>query len=492
MAATSPKETSTQMTIQRCVLIIGADGLRPDLYDPFLMPNVAALEASGTRLIDYHASYPSHTRVNMSSLATGATPGQHGIVANTMLVPGATNDHIIDTSDYQHLDALAPEALLARSLSDVLAASNERVAVAGTGSSGTSALWTINDRSRIVNTSSAYGIADLYDLREKLGEIPEPNTPQIARANYATRAVRDLYLEDDRNRVIVMWLNEPDASLHLFGLGSPESVEAMKGVDGCVGTLIDTLDRLGRRDQFDIIFMSDHGHSTVKAHSTLREYLHQAERELRTLPQLVTASDYIYARPGAPSPTASELLPLIDWLYAQSWCDLIFAGSHLADDLPTIIPLTALWNGKANDRQPLLAVSPAWSVEENAFGIPGTVDALTTQAALKSSHGSTSPYDMHALMIISGPSFQEGRHSAIPAGAIDLAPTILTLLNKDIPNTMDGRPLHEALRSTYHQAIEPKQEIFLVNVAGEQRGLVLERVGTSSYVHGSAQGQYHY
>ncbi len=60
----------------RRVLIFGADGLRPDLIDRALMPNVARLEASGVRFADHHAVYPSHTRVNASTLSTGTTPSR--------------------------------------------------------------------------------------------------------------------------------------------------------------------------------------------------------------------------------------------------------------------------------------------------------------------------------------------------------------------------------------------------------------------------------
>ena len=475
----------------RRVLIIGADGLRPDLFDPVLMPRVAGLIASGVRFGDHQASYPSHTRVNMSSLATGTTPGRHGIVANTMLVPGATPDHIIDTSSYQHLDALGAEpgtsALIVPSLSDILADHGRRVAVAGTGSSGSNVLWTLNDRARIVNPNSAFGIADLYDLREKLGDVPPPSVPAIERNRYATRAVTELYLDDRANQIIVLWLAEPDSSLHRFGLGSPESRIAMASVDACVGTVLDALNDRGLRDQFDIFFLSDHGHSTVRSHRTLREYLIEAARELGpTLPPLATASDYIYAQPGTPEPGAAALAPLVTWLYAQPWVDLVFGGPDGSDTLPSVIPLSALWNGARNPRRPLLAVSPTWSSDVNEFGVAGTVSALTTQSALKSSHGSASPFDLHALLVASGPSFREGVLSETPTGAIDLAPTILEILQLPAPAGMDGRVLVEGLAHPTSDAPATRDETVMAEGNGrDHRRLLIHHVGPASYVHGS-------
>ncbi len=478
-------------TSERRVLVIGADGLRPDLITPELMPNVTTLAASGVRFGHHHAVYPTHTRVNMSTLTTGATPGQHGIVANTMLVPDARPDHIIDTSNYGHLDALATttgSALLVSSLGDVLAERGKRLAVAGTGSSGSNVLWTFNHRSRLINPGSAFGIADLYDLREKLGEIPEAATPHIERLRYATRAATEIFLPDADNQVVVLWLAEPDGSLHRFGLGSPESVAAMQEVDACVGRVLDALDRMGIRDQVDVVFMSDHGHSTVRSHQTLREYLAIAEHEIgRPLPPLATASDYIYAEPGTTPPAREELAPLVEWLYAQPWCDVVFGGTEEISTLPGVIPLSRLWNGFSNDRAPLLAVSPTWTNDRNEFGVPGTVQALTTQSALKSSHGSASPWDLHATLIASGPSFAEGVTSETPTGAIDLAPTILAILGLPAPTSVSGRVLTEGLRDgtpppgTTDELVTP----VIPAPAGRTPQVLLHHVGTSTYLHGT-------
>ncbi|HEV2528021.1 MAG TPA: alkaline phosphatase family protein [Thermomicrobiales bacterium] len=476
----------------RRVLIVGADGLRPDLLDPERMPNVAGLIRDGVRFTDHHAAYPSHTRVNMSTLATGSAPGRHGIVANTMLVPGATEDHIIDTSNYQHLDALgaAPgaSALLVRSLSDVLVDAGRRVAVAGTGSSGSNVLLTLNDRGRIVNTNSAYGIADLYDLREKLGDIPERATPALASNDYATSAVTDLYLDDPRNAVIVLWLAEPDSSLHKFGLGSPESEQAMASVDRCLGRILEAMDRRGIRDQFDVLFLSDHGHSTVRSHATLREYVGKARADLGShLPDVATASDYIYARPGTSEPPAAELAPLVEWLYAQPWVDIVLAGrDEDAAILPGTIPLSELWGGATNGRRPLLAVSPVWDHSANEFGVPGSVSTLTTQSALRSSHGSLSPYDMHAVMIASGPSFRSGVATHLPTGATDVLPTILSLLDLPVPHTTSGRVLREAIATPCDDpGSHPETTLSTSSVGGRHRQIRLDHVGTTTYVHGS-------
>ena len=225
----------------------------------------------------------------------------------------------------------------------------------------------------------------------------------------------------------------------------------------------------------------------------MRYYLIVAAKELgQRLPPLVTASDYIYTTPGTPEPPVSHLAPLVEWLYAQPWCDAVFSGQPGLENLPGALPLASLWNGVLNDRRPLLAVSPRWTHEVNEFGVPGTVSALTTQSALKSSHGSLSPYDMHALMIASGPSFHEAYVSDVPTGAADLAPTVLSLLGMTVPEPVDGRVLHEALRGD-DTPPPPVSEVHLSPRVDLDRRepprILLHRVGTSTHVHGSLHPQ---
>jgi arylsulfatase A-like enzyme len=478
------------ISTRRRVLIFGADGLRPDQIDRTLMPNLAALEANGVRFADHHSVYPPHTRVNGSSFTTGRSPGQHGIVANTMIVPFATEDHIIDTGDYRHLDALKADggAQLAVSLSDLIVKTGKRVAVAGTGSSGSNVLWTFNDRGRIVNTGSTYGIADLYDLREKLGEIPEPTVPNLARNGYATRAVTEIYLGDDDIAVITLWLAEPDSSLHKTGIGSPETTIALKSVDDCLGAVLAEMDRRRLRDQFDVFILSDHGHSTIRAHRTLREYLIDAKKEIPGLPNFVTASDYVYAVPGEPEPDLQTLAPLVEWFNAQPWADIVLGGMPGTETLPGVIPLSALWNGHTNKRRPLLGVSPVWSDDTNEFGVPGTVSALTTQAALKSSHGALSPYDMHCTCIAGGPSFRQGLVSTTPTGVIDITPTILSILGIELPDGLDGRILQEGLAAPTAETADAFDERLQPTVPGStDKAVIIHHVGGTTYVHGTAQ-----
>jgi hypothetical protein len=149
------------------------------------------------------------------------------------------------------------------------------------------------------------------------------------------------------------------------------------------------------------------------------------------------------------------------------------------------LPLAALWNGQLN-RRPLLAVSPGWCDNPNEFGVTGSVKSLTTQSALRSSHGSLSPYDLHATFIANGPSFRSGATSILPTGAIDLLPTVLTLLDIPLHKPLDGRVLWELFARPQGEAGSNHDEL-LEAAHGEGGKVLLHKVGPSTYVHGALQ-----
>jgi arylsulfatase A-like enzyme len=480
----------------RRILIVGTDGLRPDQFDPELMPTFSALAREGTRIEEYHAVYPTHTRVNISTLATGCLPGKHGIVANVFRAEGATEDGIINTGDYRHLQSLDThlngKGIAVPTLGDIIDQRGKRLAIASTSTSGAGIIWNRNFPYRVVNTNSTYGRADLYSLRDKIGEVPETGTPpKIDHLNYAARAVTDIFLDDEEIEVIVLWLAEPDSSLHYYGVGAPETRTAMQGCDDALSHVIDGMERRGIRDQFDIIYLSDHGHSTVEARRTLAEHLDRARQSLPGMPPLLTASDYIYADSCQRQPTDAELSWLIGWLQEQPWAGAVLAPDSLAASNPGVLPLSAVWGEHISNRAPLLAISPAWTESANDFGVPGTVAAMTEHAALRSTHGSASPYELHAIAVFNGPEFRPGVISDIPAGATDIAPTVLTLLGANVPDWMDGRILWETMESPNGEPGEISDITIEAGTPGNngfQPLLRLHQVGHNRYLHLAENG----
>lgn len=435
------------MSSDRRVIIFGADGLRPDLVDPALMPTYARLMTEGTVFSPFQAAYPPHTRVNMSTFTTGTRPGSHGVVANLMYVAGAGEEGWLNTSNEAQLRAfpaaVGQPLLLRPTLGDRLAADGRRLAVAGAGTTGASLLWNLNRPARIINAGSAYGDPDLTLLLEKLGPVPEEHDhTKYQRARWATTAATDVLLDDPDNQVIVLWLSEPDGSQHFHGLGSPQATEALRVVDACLSRLLRAIDERGLAADTDLLLLSDHGHSTVRAHRSLRDYLAVADEKLGLNGSFAAGGDYIYRlQPEA------DAEPLLRWLLEQPWTDVVFSSDPVSTTADGCLPIELALGPLRHDRAPLFAVSPRWHAERNEFGVPGAVQSLTSLSSLRSSHGAASPFDLTAFCTGYGPSFRQGHVTDVPCGTVDVAPTIAAILGLSEQGGFDGRVMREGLRA---------------------------------------------
>ena len=97
----------------------------------------------------------------------------------------------------------------------------------------------------------------------------------------------------------------------------------------------------------------------------------------------------------------------------------------------------ARWN---HPRSGEILVSANWTREKNEAGYEGK----TTQSGV-AGHGTTSPHDIQIPLMAAGPDFREHAVSDAPTSNVDLAPTLLRLLGLEVPATMTGRVIEEAL-----------------------------------------------
>ncbi|MDQ3701024.1 MAG: hypothetical protein M3442_08915, partial [Chloroflexota bacterium] len=133
---------------------------------------------------------------------------------------------------------------------------------------------------------------------------------------------------------------------------------------------------------------------------------------------------------------------IVRWLQERPWIGPIFVHeSGPATEVPGTLPLSLVWNGHVGPRAPDIKFSRNWTASPNAAGIPGTTLGAGRAVA---THGSASPYDMRNSLFAWGPRFHRQRHTSLPAGIVDVAPTVRHLLGLP-PEPTDGRILHEAL-----------------------------------------------
>ncbi len=106
-----------------------------------------------------------------------------------------------------------------------------------------------------------------------------------------------------------------------------------------------------------------------------------------------------------------------------------------------MLPLNAI--GVDGDLAPDILFSHDWSDAPNAHGYAGS--AWSGPTAKAATHGSISPWDVRNSLVAAGPSFKRGLVSDLPAGNIDIAPTLTHTLGLPAPDDLDGRILAEAL-----------------------------------------------
>ena len=446
---------STQTPAPARQLLIVVDGLRPDYVTPEVMPNLSALGRRGVVFARHHAVYPTVTRVNASSISTGAYPEGHGLLGNSVFFPRVDAARFLDTSDRSALMKIAAaegRLLTAPTLGELLQASGRKMLVVSSGSAG----------SALLNNHSVSGGAILhpqFTLPESLaaelkaiGPVPNGNAPPGALDRYAVDAFLTVGLKQDPS-VTVLWLGALDATAHEKGIGAPDTQAILKHVDSEIGRIEAAFKNAGLFERYNIWVTSDHGFSTytggVDVAAIVRPF---AAKMPDGSPRIVASGGAIYVRDGDQGVIAA----LVAKLQATPGVGAIFtrAAPPGAPDARTLrVGVEAgSWSGGVpgtlsfeavrwtHDRAAQILFSPDWSDAANAHGFRGR-----TASTGIAGHGSTSPWDIHNPLIAAGPDLKRGLTLQSPSANTDFAPTFLRLFGIQSPPTMHGRPLTEAL-----------------------------------------------
>ncbi|NLD71616.1 MAG: hypothetical protein GX649_02740 [Chloroflexi bacterium] len=434
------------------ILIVVLDGLRPDLLTPRQMPWLSRMAAGGAFCTASHATFPTATRINSSSLTTGCQPGRHGIVGNELYARAVDPLKAVSCADHRALQAVAASEgdrlLSVPTLGERLRAAGKRMVALGSGSPGTTFLLDPTQAGPVVNWAAAWPEATQEEVVRRWGGMLDVSSSSAERTEFVTRALTEYLLPAEQPDVAVIWVTEPDHAQHHAGLGVPETVEMLGWADRWLEGLVGRLE-VEYPGALDCMITSDHGFSTISHHVSLRE-----EREAleATLPVALEPGDLVFAGNGLYlNGQALEYLPEIrEALGARPWVGGLFVRDDLIDCCADTLPQSAVGGG-GHPRSPEILFSGAWSAEPNAAGIPGLTQSPSGNVA---SHGMASPFDVNNTLVAWGPSFQEGVTSGVPCGIVDIAPTVLQLLGVQAEG-MDGRVLEELLRNGPNPADAP-------------------------------------
>jgi predicted AlkP superfamily pyrophosphatase or phosphodiesterase len=422
-------------------LLVVVDGLRPDYVTADVMPNLVALGKRGVVFNHHHAVYPTVTRVNASSLSTGAYPETHGLMGNSVFFPKVDATRFLDTADRDALMKIADvegRLLTAPTLGESLQAVGRKMLVVSSGSGGSAFL---NNHTVSGGAILHYEYAEPEELREAmktLGPAP-PEGAEAARDRYAVDALLKVGIPRVDPSVTVLWLGALDATAHDKGVGAPETIAILREVDGEIKRVEDGLKAAGLFDAYNIWVTSDHGFSTHTGGIDVRAVLKPFAQSLPDgSPTLVSGSGAIYVRDGDEAMVSAIAMTL----QRTAGIGAIFTRAAQAGSLDGRVPGTLSFEASRWDhsRSAQILFSPDWTDAANAYGMKGTVASGGTAG-----HGSSSPWDIHNTLIAAGPDLKRGITIDSPSANIDFAPTFLRLLGLPIPSSVQGRSLDEAL-----------------------------------------------
>ena len=451
----------------RLVIVFVVDGLRPDAITVADTPTVHRLRAEGVEFANSHAVFPTVTRVNAATLATGGHPGTHGIVGNQMYVPAVDPLRAIDTAAYRRLldvdRATRGRLVLTRTLGERLEAHGMRLAAVSSGSTG-SALLT--------NSRGPAGVGVLvngyFDPGKRVAWPDDVNGAILARfgaappkgrgaerydaaVTWTERVLREYVLPEIAPAVVINWLTEPDHTQHSLGVGSPSAREALRHADREIAQVLGSLDGLGLAGSTDVFVLSDHGFTSNTAGvDVVRELIEAGLKTSAESGDVILASSGQAVALHVTGHDSAVTGRIASFVQSREWGGVLFTAARAPDDPYGIIDGTFALEfiQVANaERSPDLLVTFPWTSQPNTFGVPGSDAACVSGGATlyRSDHGSMSPWNVRNTLLAWGADFKKGATLTTPAGNVDVAPTILAALGLDERHGMDGRVLLEAL-----------------------------------------------
>jgi arylsulfatase A-like enzyme len=455
-------------------MVLVLDGLRPDSITPEETPNLWRLRQEGVNFINGHSVFPTVTRANATAIGTGTYPDRNGMFGNQIYVRAVDPNRSFGNDEHENLlrldAATGGGMVLAKSLGEFLAERGKTLAVVSSGSTGSALL---------ANPRAPKGVGILVNGYWEPGKrlafpdavndailrrfpVPPPKggaiDHYIESVTWTQRLLRDYVLPELKADVIINWMTEPDHIQHGLGAGSPQARETIRNDDREVGLLIDRLRELGLADKTNIFVVSDHGFGQgVFGVDLTGELIKAGLKAGPNSDDVVLASSGQAVALHVRDRNPEQIGNVVRFLQKQTWASVLFTagrsgsgGVPVEGREPGTFSLELVHMAHA-ERGPDIVLTFPWSSARNTHGVQGTdygiARATGPSAARGGNHGSMSPWVVRNTFLAWGTDFKRATTVRNPASNVDLAPTLLALMNldRDIDLTrFDGRVLSEA------------------------------------------------
>ena len=449
---------SNATDLERHVVLVVWDGMRPDFVNVTNTPTLFALANRGVLFSQNHPVYISSTEVNGTALAAGAYPEHGGIIGNReyradvdLLQPFGTDSLEAMRKADEHGAYLAVPTI-----ADILQRQGHHTTIAGT-----KPVVLIQDHTErpgdapnlVLYEGHMLPTNALPRLVRALGPFVDHGDSKTNRDIWTTRSLTELLWSNNVPAFTLLWLAEPDNTQHATGVGSAQSLAAIRNSDYALSRVVSQLKVQGVYDTTDILVVSDHGFSTISSNVNMVARLRDAGfKVFRQFDGPPAKGDVMLVGLGGSAflyvvgHDAKTIDGLVKFLQTDDSVGTIFAS-------PARPGTFALKDAMIQSPEaPDIVFSFRWSAAINSDGAPGFVVSESQGSNIsavtqKGTHASLSPFDMHNTLIAAGPDFREGFIDETPSGNVDVAPTILKILGVKPPRSMDGRVLSEALVS---------------------------------------------
>lgn len=434
--------TQPRAGADRHVVLVSIDGLAAfHLENPALyLPNIRALIASGTRASSSQTVFPSLTHPSHTTLVTGVTPREHGVVANRVL-DRRTGRRLHISNLPRHESVRVPtlfDAVRAKGLGTAAFFWPETKDDPAIDDNITE-VFDANDRA----DASAVAPALLAELRaagvpiDSYYAFYDDPFGQGA-ADIALTKAAAYVLKQRKPAFAAVHLLVTDKVQHDVGPTHYLASAALTTADHCVGLLRKAVDEAGIGDRTTFVIAADHGFVTVPNEMNVAPLLKEPLLEGRLRWHL--DGWYVFC----------ELLPAFDPARHGGALERVLERVAATPGIARIIrpdEFDALGYPEYADNHfvPGHYIIAA-DVDTHLLLAPGQSDTKSRPRARPyHGHGYLPDHpSMYAALVLSGAGIAQGRTLAHVRN-VDVAPTIAALLRVELPGTK-GRVLREGLR----------------------------------------------
>jgi predicted AlkP superfamily pyrophosphatase or phosphodiesterase len=432
----------------RHVVIISIDGfaayLLGDAKAP--IPTIRRLARDGGHVVGgMKTSNPSVTWPNHTTLVTGVRPEKHGVLANGVLVRGASGVAVITDpkKDKQELVRVA-------TLFD--AAHSAGLSTAEINWPCTRGAKSLDDSFPDVPEAVLHSTPRLRAELVAAGILTDETDKSfgansvVGRDHLWTESACHVICKRRPNLLLLHLLNV-DSTHHTYGAQTPSSYTANAYADACVARVLQTLDEAGIRDRTTVFVVADHGFALTPKAIRPNVLLRQEKLLTAGAAGKVTEARVNVVPEGGIGLVYCNEPGNVDALRKQAR-ELFEGKEGVAAVLePAQFAEYGMPHPREYSQAPDLVL-----VAKDGYAVSGQAEGetfVTTQVEGKVSLGShgliTTNPKMNAICVVSGHGIKPGSQVA-SAENIDVAPTAAQLLGlKTFP--ADGRVMSELLKS---------------------------------------------